>query len=51
MDHIDEYLTTESLNASRPAAIRESLNTAKKLLNKYYAKTDNSELYRVAMGA
>ena len=49
MDHIDETLTTQSLDSKHPAAIRESLHVAKKLLNKYYSKTDDSIMYRLAM--
>lgn len=51
MDHIDETLTTQSRNRKFEASIRAALGIAKKTLNKYYDKTDNSEVYRIAMSA
>jgi hypothetical protein len=57
MDHIDKLLTTYSMGTAsaagaRPlsAAIRAASSLSKKTLNRYYEKTDYSELYRVAMG-
>ena len=50
MDLIDEHLTTRSLDTDLNIAVRASLGLAKKTLNRYYAKTDDSELYRIAMG-
>lgn len=50
MNRIDKVLTTQSLDSSCPSAIHESVHLAKKLLNKYYAKTDYSDMYRIAMG-
>jgi hypothetical protein len=50
MDHIDNHLRTASLDANYDPAIQAALAVGKKLLNKYYSLTDNSELYRIAMG-
>jgi hypothetical protein len=50
MDHIDEHLTTASLNRHYCLAVRVALAMGKKTLNKYYSLTDSSELYRIAMG-
>jgi len=51
MDHIDEKLTSDSINHTKyEASIRASLNLAKKTLNRYYNMTDSSEVYRIAMG-
>ena len=50
MDIIDEALTNFSLDTTqfRPA-IRAAVNLAKKTMNRYYNKTDDSECYRIAM--
>ena len=50
MDHIDEYLATASQNPSYSEAIRAALALGKRTLNRYYDKTDHSEVYRIAMG-
>jgi hypothetical protein len=50
MDHIDELLSTNSLDAKYEPSIRAALGIAKKTLNRYYDKTDSSEVYRIAMG-
>jgi hypothetical protein len=49
MDLIDERLATLSLDRRQSAAIRASIGLAKKTLNRYYTKTDDSEVYRIAM--
>ena len=49
MDHIDECLTDNSLNDDFEPSIRAANGLAKKTLNRYYSKTDQSELYRIAM--
>lgn len=50
MDLIDEILTDASLNKEDYApSIRAACGMGKKTLNKYYNKTDNSEMYRIAM--
>ena len=49
MDHIDETLTSQSLDSDYEPAIRTALRLAKKVLNRYYSATDHSEVYRIAM--
>jgi hypothetical protein len=49
MDHIDETLTTSSLNNKYSPSIRAALSIGKKTLNRYYNVTDQSEVYRIAM--
>ncbi|KAI0776431.1 hypothetical protein BC629DRAFT_1254460, partial [Irpex lacteus] len=49
MDTIDEYLTTTSLDKKFQPSIRAAVNLAKKTMNRYYSKTDQSECYRIAM--
>ena len=50
MDHIDEVLSSQSLDRRYDVSIRASLGLAKKTLNRYYSITDMSEVYRIAMG-
>jgi hypothetical protein len=50
MDHIDEILTTQSRDRKIEVSICIAVGVAKKTLNKYYDKTDNSEVYCIAMG-
>jgi len=50
MDHIDKHLATAATNGTYKPAIQAALTIGKKLLNKYYASTDHSEMYRIAMG-
>jgi hypothetical protein len=51
MDHIDKVLATSSDSACRfTLAIRAALAIGKKAMNQYYNKTDQSEVYRIAMG-
>ena len=50
MDHIDEHLATAAIDNDYPLAIKAALATAKKTLNRYYDKTDHSEMFRIAMG-
>ena len=49
MDHIDETLTSQSLDSDYEPAIRTALRLAKKVLNRYYSAMDHSEVYRIAM--
>jgi len=56
MDHIDSVLATAILTgvdskkiALRPS-IKASLSIGKQTLNRYYNKTDHSEVFRIAMG-
>jgi hypothetical protein len=50
MDHINEYLATACQNMALSEAIRTALALGKQTLNRYYDKTDQSEVYRIAMG-
>ena len=50
MDRIDEHLATSAENMRYSAAIRNALAIGKRTLNRYYNKTDHSEIYRIAMG-
>jgi hypothetical protein len=49
MDHIDWVLASQSVNRTFDAPIRVALALGKKTLNCYYALTDSSEVYRIAM--
>jgi hypothetical protein len=50
MDHIDKHLATSAIDDNYPLALKAALAIGKKTLNKYYEKTDLSEVYRIAMG-
>ena len=50
MDHIDEHLATATIDNEYPLAIKAALAIGKKTLNRYYDKTDHSEVFRIAMG-
>lgn len=50
MDHIDTYLATATQNTAFSPSIRAALAIGKTTLNRYYNKTDYSEVYRIAMG-
>ena len=45
MDHIDSQLATNASNNKYPLAIKAALAIGKKTLNRYYDKTDHSEVY------
>ncbi|KAJ6577979.1 hypothetical protein B0H19DRAFT_885274, partial [Mycena capillaripes] len=53
MDKIDDLLTSTIISSSghRPIhdSVRKALNLAKTTLNKYYSRTDTSNVYRIAM--
>jgi hypothetical protein len=49
MDHIDAHLATAAIENNYPLAIKASLAIGKKTLNRYYDKTDQSEVFRIAM--
>ena len=51
MDLIDEKLTTYSHNRQYHPSIRSAVQLAKVTLNRYYQLTDQSEVYRIAMGS
>src|ERR1700753_435318 len=57
MDKIDDLITTTVVPATARrrqrvvhVSIREALALAKKTMNKYYSATDDSNVYRIAMG-
>ena len=50
MDHLDEHLTNATLNPKYPVSIKAAIAVGKKTLNRYYDKTDHSEVFRIAMG-
>ena len=50
MDHIDTHLATAAQSTRYPTSIRAALAIGKRTLNRYYNKTDHSEVYRIAMG-
>ena len=50
MDHIDQHLATHSQDTKYAPSIRASLAVGLRTLNRYYDKTDFSEVYRIAMG-
>lgn len=50
MDHLDGYLATAALDSDIPLSIKAALAVGKKTLNRYYDKTDHSEVFRIAMG-
>lgn len=49
MDIISDRLTAHANDTTMSPAIRAALGLAKKTLNRYYSKTDTSEVYRIAM--
>ncbi len=49
MDIINDRLTVKANDRSLSPAIRSSLGLAKRTLNRYYSRTDDSEAYRIAM--
>jgi hypothetical protein len=49
MDHIDRHLATAARDDTYLPCIQAALSMGKRLLNKYYSSTDQSELYRIAM--
>ena len=50
MDHIDQHLATAALDNTYSMAIKAALAIGKTTLNRYYDKTDHSEVFRIAMG-
>ena len=50
MDQIDESLASNSVYSTLNPPIRAACKLAKKSLNEYYARTDLSALYRIALG-
>ena len=50
MDVLDEHLTDYSLKENVLLSIRAAIVLAKKTLNRYYGKTNESNTYHIAMG-
>ena len=50
MDHIDETLTSHSLNLKFKPSIHAALGIAKKTLNQYYNVTYPLQVYHITMG-
>jgi hypothetical protein len=50
MDHLNAFLASAALNDEYLPSIQASATIGKKLLNKYYDSTDQSEVYRISMG-
>ena len=50
MDHINQELTMYSRDRTYLLSIRSGVTLAKQTLNRYYSRTDTSEVYRIAMG-
>ena len=49
MDEIDEQLATDTTDTTLDPAIRVAVGCAKRTINHYYDKTDESAAYRIAM--
>ncbi|EPT01249.1 hypothetical protein FOMPIDRAFT_1120778, partial [Fomitopsis schrenkii] len=49
MDLIDEHLATDTTNLQLDPAIRVAVGCAKRTINHYYDKSDESAAYRIAM--
>ena len=49
MDRIDAMLSNSATMPLTPA-IKHALSFARRLMDKYYSKTDFSNVYRIAMG-
>jgi len=50
MDHIDKHLASAATDPLYSPAMHTALGIGKHTLNRYYNKTDYSEVYRIAMG-
>jgi hypothetical protein len=50
MDHLDEHLASAIVTRTYDPAIRAAVAIGKRTLNRYYDRTDQSDLYRIAMG-
>jgi hypothetical protein len=49
MDHLNEHLATAASGHKYDTVIKAAIAVGKKTLNRYYDRTDHSELYRIAM--
>jgi hypothetical protein len=50
MGHIDEILTDNTADQCYSPPIRAALTMGKQTLNRYYTKTNLSDVYRIAIG-
>lgn len=50
MDYIDEVLANAAVDDNNLPAIQAAATLGKNTLNRYYHRTDFSEVYRIAMG-
>ncbi|KAF9043411.1 hypothetical protein BJ165DRAFT_1315231, partial [Panaeolus papilionaceus] len=49
MDRMNDQFTETANNKNLSPAIRTAVGLAKRTLNRYYSRTDDSETYRIAM--
>ncbi len=49
MDHLDDQLTKIALNKKILSPVRAAASMGRKTCNRYYEKTDETEIYRFAM--
>ncbi|KAG6821639.1 hypothetical protein H0H92_001728, partial [Tricholoma furcatifolium] len=49
MDKIDKMLREDAAKTTLTPAVHEALGFARRRLDKYYSKTDTSNIYRIAM--
>jgi hypothetical protein len=50
MDYLDQQLTSSALIVRYSESIKATITLGKKTLNRYYDMSDQSEIYRIAMG-
>ena len=50
MDKMHKELTAAAENVEYSPALQAALSLGKNLLDKYYSLSDDSEIYRIAMG-
>ena len=50
MNHIDKVLETHATKKTFLILIQAAVSIGKKTLNRYYSKTDLSEIYHISMG-
>ena len=50
MDKMHKELTAATENVEYSPALQAALSLGKNLLDKYYSLSDDSEIYRIAMG-
>ena len=50
IDHLDEHLASAAVSQKYDHMIRAAVLIGKRTLNQYYDRTDQSELYQIAIG-